>query len=381
VFEIAQANPKASYFAHREEIDTAIARVLESGRYILGNEVAAFEAEFARYLGVREGIGVASGTDALMLALRVCGVGPGDTVITVSHTAVATVAAIELVGAKPILIDVDSQTYTMDPNRLEDLLTHPGVHRSVARPRAVIPVHLYGHPADMEAIIEVAERSGLIVIEDCAQAHGAAIRARKTGAWGNVAAFSFYPTKNLGGLGDGGALVTDSPHLAARARSMREYGWRERYASEVPGMNTRLDELQATVLRVKLRHLDADNARRQHLARTYDALLAGTDLLSPRTRPDCVHVYHQYVVCSIQRDALRAELRRRGIASAIHYPVPVHNQPAYAGRVPTARSLDVTEKIAREVLSLPMYPELSDDDLGTVGEHILAAQRTLASRC
>ncbi|HYB43543.1 MAG TPA: DegT/DnrJ/EryC1/StrS family aminotransferase [Candidatus Methylomirabilis sp.] len=353
---IPQSDPRAGYLAHRQEIDAAVAAVLAGGSYILGREVTAFEREFAAYLGVGHAIGVASGTDALHLALRACGIGSGDTVITVSHTAVATVAAIELAGAAPLLVDVDPTTLTMDPFRLSE-----AIHRSGARLRAVVPVHLYGHPADMSAILDIAGRHGLQVVEDCAQAHGGSFRGRKLGSWGAIAAFSFYPTKNLGALGDGGAVVTDDPALAERARALREYGWERRYVSEQAGMNSRLDEIQAAVLRVKLRHLDAGNAARRKLADCYETALAESALRLPFAAAGVCHAYHQYVVRSRARDGLKGHLERRGIATSIHYPVPVHLQPAYRNRVARTGSLAISEQLAGEVLSLPMYPEL---DLG-----------------
>jgi dTDP-4-amino-4,6-dideoxygalactose transaminase len=358
---IPQTDPKASYVAHKPEIDAAIAAVLDRGRYILGEEVDAFEREFAAYLGVAGVIGVASGTDALQLALRTCGVGPGDAVITVSHTAVATVAAVELTGAVPVLVDIDPVTFTMDCNSLEEAI---GAHAGSPL-KAIVPVHLYGHPANMPAVKEIAGRYGLHVIEDCAQAHGAAIGGRKTGAWGHMAAFSFYPTKNLGALGDGGAVATSDPALAQRARRLREYGWRERYVSDEPGMNSRLDELQAAVLRVKLRYLDGGNARRRQLAEAYGVSLDGAGLALPQCDPDAFHVYHQYVVRSPHRDALRTLLRDQGVDTAIHYPVPLHRQPAYLGRIRHG-SLARTEEAAKEVLSLPMYPELSNEQVARV---------------
>jgi len=359
---IPQTDPKANYLAHKAEIDAAISRVLDSGWYILGQEVAAFEEEFAAYIGARHAIGVASGTDALYLALQACGIGPGDQVITVSHTAVATVAAIELCGATPVLVDIDLDTYTINPEQVEAAITK--------RTRAVIPVHLYGHPADMPAILDIARRYGLYVIEDCAQSHGAAWNGRKTGAWGHLAAFSFYPTKNLGALGDGGMVVTDDADLAERVRLLRQYGWRRRYISELPGGNSRLDELQAVILRVKLRHLDRENARRREIARAYTRRLADTDLTLPACRPGAEHVYHQYVVCTPQRDALQAHLRDQGIGTLVHYPQAVHQQPAYAGRLPTNGKLPHSEEAAAQALSLPMYPELSDDQVETVAETV-----------
>ena len=379
---IPQTDPKANYLAHKAEIDAAIARVLDSGWYILGREVAAFEEEFAAYIGMRHAIGVASGTDALNLALRACGIGPGDAVITVSHTAVATVAAIELVGAIPVLVDIDPATFTMDPNCLEDEIKKRQVRRSsfvVGRLKAVIPVHLYGHPADMPAILDIAKRHDLHAIEDCAQSHGAAIQGRKTGTWGHLSAFSFYPTKNLGALGDAGAVVTNDPELAERVRLLREYGWRERYISELPGMNTRLDELQAAILRVKLPYLNQQNARRRELARIYDALLSDTALILPQLQGDVEHVYHQYVVRGKHRDDLRAFLKANSIATLIHYPVPVHLQPAYQGRVVIgSQELQHTEQVCREILSLPMYPQMTDEQAQRVSELIArwSRQRT-----
>ena len=254
-----QPYPKANYLAHKTGIDAAVKRVLESGWYILGREVEAFEQEFATYVGIRHAIGVANGTDALHLALRACGIGPGDAVITVSHTAVATVAAIELAGATPVLVDIDPDTFTIDVNSLEDAITkHDQGSWSGASAclKAIIPVHIYGHPADMQAIMDIAERYGLFVLEDCAQSHGAVIQGKKTGTWGHISTFSFYPTKNLGALGDGGAVVTNDPQLSERCRLLREYGWRKRFVCDVPGMNSRLDELQAAILRAKLPSLD-----------------------------------------------------------------------------------------------------------------------------
>ncbi len=335
---IPQNDPRASYLAHQQEIDQAIARVLASGRYILGPEIDAFEREFAEYLGAAHAIGVANGTDALTIALRACGIGDGDRVATVSHTAAATVAAIELAGATPVLVDIDPSTFTIDCDALESL-----------HARAIVPVHLYGRPADMPRIMEIARRRRILVIEDCAQSHGASIHGHKTGTWGDAAAFSFYPTKNLGAIGDGGAVVTSSPEIAARARSLREYGWKDRYISEVPGMNSRLDELQAAVLRVKLRYLDQSNARRREIAAIYS-----------QEPPAPGHVYHQFVIRSAERDRLRACLAHHSIGSAIHYPAPVHLQPAYSGRIEHG-PLPHSESAAREVLSLPMYPELSDE--------------------
>lgn len=385
--KILPMSPGANYLAHREEIDAAVARVLANGWYILGREVEEFEREFADYVGVGHGIGTASGTDAITLALRVLGLGPGDGVATVSHTAVASVAGIALAGAGPVLVDIDPATYTMSPDALERCVraSRDGV-ADLPRIRAVMPVHLYGHPADMASILDLARRYELRVIEDCAQAHGASLSAagaesapgggaRKVGSFGDLAAFSFYPTKNLGALGDGGALLTGDAGLAERARALREYGWRERYVSHFAGMNTRLDELQAAILRVKLRQLDAENDRRRAIARLYDARLAGAAVVRPAERPGCRHVYHQYVVRLAGRDEVRRRLDGEGIPTMIHYPLPVHLQPAYrdpaSGRPIGIHigpgGLPVTERICREIVSLPMHPQLTDGEADRVG--------------
>jgi dTDP-4-amino-4,6-dideoxygalactose transaminase len=370
---IPQNDPKASYLAQRAEIDAAIQRVLQSGWYILGAEVAAFEHEFAAWIGVDNAVGVANGTDALVLALRACGIGAGDTVATVSHTAVATVAAIELVGARPLLLDIDAKTCTMDPAEFEAVLAKPP--EGAGPVRAVIPVHLYGHPADLTAIARLAQDHGAILIEDCAQAHGATWEGRRVGGFGDAACFSFYPTKNLGALGDGGLVATGRPELAERLRMLREYGWRARYVSEIAGVNSRLDELQAAILRVKLARLDEDNARRQTIAATYDRGLAGTALVLPARANRSGHVFHQYVVRAADRDGLRERLKKAGIGTNIHYPVPVHLQPAYAGRVAHGPAgLRETERAAEDVLSLPMYPQLTDAEV----EEVVAAVRRLA---
>lgn len=365
--EVLQTDPKAGYLSHRAEIDSAIRRVLNSGWYILGQEVESFEQEFAVYIGVRHAIGVGNGTNALELSLKACDVGPGDLVFTVSHTAVATVAAIELAGATPVLVDINPVTYTMDPNCLESALANP----PAGRPKAVIPVHLYGHPADMPSILELASRHGLYVIEDCAQSHGAALDGRMTGVWSDIAAFSFYPTKNLGGIGDGGMVVTNNPSLADKTRMLREYGWKKRYISEFPGLNSRLDEVQAAILRVKLNYLDEDNKKRQSLARAFGDMLASANLYLPRCGNNIAHVYHQYVVRSKQRDSLMLFLRDKGINTLIHYPVPIHLQPSYKDRLRCMNAMAVTEKVVEEILSLPMYPELTFEQVNKVADAVL----------
>jgi dTDP-4-amino-4,6-dideoxygalactose transaminase len=372
ITQIPQTDPRANYLAHKAQIDIAIQRVLGCGKYILGNEVEALEQEFAAYVGVSYAIGVASGTDALELALRACGIGPGDMVFTVSHTAVATVAAIELAGATPVLLDIDQRTYTLDPNCLEKALAHS----PIGTPKAVIPVHLYGQPADMEAILQLAHRYGLYVIEDCAQSHGATLAGRMTGNWGDIAAFSFYPTKNLGALGDGGMIVTANHDLAEQMRALRQYGWRQRYVSEIPGCNSRLDELQAALLRVKLEYLEIENIRRIAVAARYTAALTDSSLILPTCRVGARHVYHQYVVRSQQRDALQTYLAAQGIGTLVHYPKAVHQQPAYQGRLAIAGTLPYSERAAEEVLSLPIYPELTDEQVDSVTEACLNWERS-----
>lgn len=348
---IPQANPISQYLAHQEEIDNALHRVLLSGRYILGEEVDLLERQVADFLGVRHAIGVGSGTAALEIALRACGVKPGDEVITSAHTAVATVAAIELAGAKPVLVDIEPDTFLMDTAQIEKVLSKLS--------RAIVPVHLYGQPADMAAIHRIAHKHGLLIVEDCAQAIGASYDGKPVGAWGDLASFSFYPTKNLGAIGDGGMVVTIDSALAARIKSLREYGWQRRYISEIVGTNSRLDELQAAILRVKLGYLGRDNDRRINIARRYSEALS--DLVAvPRVDESRKHVFHLYVIRTSRRDNLQQFLREQGVGSSIQYPVPIHLQPAYFGRLGNIGSYPVTEAVAQEILSLPLYPELSD---------------------
>ncbi len=367
---VPQCDPKAGYLEQRAEIDAALRRALDSGWYILGPEVAAFEAEFAAYCGVAHAVGVSSGTDALTLALEAMGVEPGDVVATVSHTAVATVAAVEMMGAVPALVDIDA-AHGMDPEGLEALLGDPMIGPRV---KAAIPVHLYGQPADMDAIRAVAERRGVPVLEDASQAHGARWHGARVGGLGLMAAFSLYPTKNLGALGDGGVLTTGDAVLAERARAKRQYGWRTRYVSDEPGRNVRLDELQAAILRVKLTALDDANRRRRAVAGRYDDALAGTELALPVRRADAEHVFHQYVVETDRRDAMRDALTAAGIGSAVHYPQPVHRQPAYAGRLPVSpRGLARTERMAGRILSLPMFPQMTEAQIERTAEALREA--------
>jgi len=358
--EVPFGSLKRQYDAIRAELDAAAARVLASGWYILGPEVRAFEEAFAAFCGVRHCVGVASGTEALQLALAALGVGPGDEVVTVANASVYETLTALAVGARPVLVDVDERTHTMDPAALAAAVT--------PRTKAIVPVHLYGRMADMDAVMAVAGRHGIPVVEDCAQAHGATYRGRLAGSIGACGCFSFYPTKNLGALGDGGAVVTDDDALAQKLRRLREYGWeRKYYTTEPGGLNSRLDEIQAALLSAKLPHLPAWNARRREIARMYTELLSGTGLILPEDPPDGDHVYHLYVVRlpAHRRDAVRAALRERGIGTEVHYPLPAHQQPVYAHLAPPG-GLPVTERLAGEVLSLPMYPELTDDEVRAV---------------
>lgn len=359
------ANPGAGYQALKPEIDAAVMRALASGWYILGAEGKAFEAEFAAWLGSARAVGCANGTDALALALRALDIGPGSTVVTISHTAVATVAAIEMVGATPLLVDIDPAHYTMDPAELADVLAHPPA--GLPPIRAVIAVHLYGQAADLDAIAGTCTRHGVPLIEDCAQAHGATLHGRKLGTFGAIGTFSLYPTKNLGALGDGGIVATDDPARTDRLMALRQYGWRQHYISDEVGVNSRLDEVQAAILRVKLTHLDAQNARRQQIALAYDTAVAHSPLRPPARRADATHVFHLYVTRTQQRAEIQARLRAAGVATGIHYPMPVHLQPAYRGRVALGPAgCAATARAAEEVLSLPMFPELTDTQVETV---------------
>lgn len=366
---VPQADPGAGYRALKAEIDAAVARVLGSGWYILGKEGAAFEAAFASWLGTRHAVGCANGTDALALALRGLGVGPGSAVATVSHTAVATVAAIEMAGAVPVLIDIEPDHYTMDPAELAEVLASPPP--GLPPIRAVIPVHLYGQAADLPAILATAASHGAAVIEDVSQAHGARLDGRVLGTWGQVACFSLYPTKNLAALGDGGVIATDDPDLAERLGALRQYGWRERYVSSLQGVNSRLDEIQAAILSVRLPHLDAENARRRAIASRYDEALGDGPIRPPARRPGAESVFHQYVIRVPAtlggRDAMAARLKSLGIATSVHYPMPVHCQPAYAGLIAVGpASCRATERAANEILSLPIFPQLSDAQVEAV---------------
>lgn len=349
------ASPHKQYQALKGEIDAAVQRVLDSGYYILGPEVKAFEEEFAAYLGLPHFCGVGNGTDALHVALAALGLKAGDEVITTSHTAVATVTAVVQAGCTPVLAEIEPEYYTLDPCSVEACIT--------PRTKAIIGVHIYGQPVDIPAFAALAKKRGLFFIEDCAQAHGAKLGGRMVGTFGDISCFSFYPTKNLGALGDGGGVGTKDPALAEKIRLIRQYGWAERYVSHVHGWNTRLDELQAAVLRVKLRHLDRENARRREIAKAYQAGLRGIGQLTlPAIRENSEHVFHLFAVRSPKRDLLQKKLHDSGVQTLVHYPVPVHLQPAYRW-VRAGGGLAVTEALAREELSLPMHPYLTDEEV------------------
>jgi len=352
----------------RGEIAAALMRVVDSGSYILGAEVTAFEEALAAAIGVKAAVGVGSGTDALVLALAGAGIGAGDEVITVSHTAGPTVAAIRMTGAIPVLIDVEEGSYCMDPRKIDAAI---GPHT-----RAIIAVHLYGHPADMAAINGIARSRGILVIEDCAQAQGAAIGERQVGAFGDVACFSFYPTKGLGAIGDGGAVVTDDAALAARVRKLRTYGWsKPQYAALANGRGSRLDEIQAAILALKLKRLSVNLQRRRQAAERYCAQLAALPLVLPTVRSGCRHSYHLFVVRAEARDDLEAHLQASGIVTGRHYPWPVHRQPGLATAARVPEPLAVTERIAGEILSLPMFATITDAQIDRVAEAVRAFYR------
>jgi dTDP-4-amino-4,6-dideoxygalactose transaminase len=350
----------AQYRAIKPELDAAILEVLASSHYVLGAQVAAFEKEFAAYCESTHAIGVNSGTSALHLALLAAGVGPGDEVITVPLTFVATAAAISYTGARPVLVDVDPVSLTMDPAQLARAIT--------PRTRAIVPVHLYGHPADMDPILDIARDWGLTVVEDACQAHGARYKGRRVGSFGDLACFSFYPSKNLGACGEGGMIVTRSAEHARALSVLRDHGQDVKYHHPVRGFNYRLEAIQAAALRVKLRHLDAwTEARRAH-ARRYEQALEGVAVATPAEAPSAEHVYHLYVIRAAERDRLQAHLAAQGIQTGIHYPIPVHLQPAFRDLGYREGDFPVSEVWARTILSLPMYPELTSAQIDEVAD-------------
>ncbi len=349
----------------RDEINLAIQGVLDRGDFILGQDVTRLEDEFAAYCGAKYAIGVDSGLSALELSLRALGVGAGDEVIVPAHTFTATAAAATLAGATPVFVDVDPQTWTIDPARIEDAITE--------RTKAIIPVHLYGLPADMNAILRVAEKHNLVVVEDACQAHGAKYHGQRTGSIGHAAGFSFYPTKNLGGCGDGGIVTTSDEKVAGTIRALRNCGQTAKNVHELLPLNHRLDSMQAAILRVKLKYLDEMVASRRRLAAHYTRLLAGLSVMLPAEPPGYEHVYHLYVIRSQNRDALQAHLKDRGVGTAVHYPNPVHLQPFYSNGTNRRGQFPVAEKICDEILSLPMYPELTEEQVEIVAAEIATA--------
>jgi len=351
---------KSQYHAIKPEIDAAVAKILESSQFVLGEEVAGFEREFAAYSGAAQGIAVNSGTSALHLALLAAGVGPGDEVITVPNTFVATVAAIKYTGARPVLVDIDPVRYTMDPARIEAAIT--------PRTKALIPVHLYGQPADMDPILEIARRRKLVVVGDAAQAHGAKDKGRPIGSLGDLVCYSFYPGKNLGAYGEGGMVVTSNEGYAKTIRMLRDWGQDRKYHHLLAGYNYRMEGMQGAILRVKLRYLEGwTEARRSHAAR-YDQLLKDTGLGLPAAAPTARHVYHVYAVRTDRREEIMAALGAQGIQSGIHYPVPVHLQPAYADPAYAKGTFPLAEAAADQVMSLPMFPEMTEGHLQLVSQ-------------
>ena len=343
--------------------------MLAGGHYILGGEVSAFEKEFAAFTGAKHCIGVANGTDAIEVILRALEIGAGDKVVVPSHTAVASASAVGRAGAEPVFADVDLETFTMCPASLESLLQSPA-GKGV---RVVLAVHLYGHPAAWSELQAVADAHGVILLEDCAQAHGATLGGRSVGSLGRAAAFSFYPTKNLGAIGDGGAITTSDDDLAERIRCIRQYGWRQRYISDCVGVNSRLDEIQAAILRVKLRTLGDQLAARRALAARYDAGLGDAQGIQvPKVTAGAEHAYHLYVIKAASRDALMADLIAKGIPVALHYPAAIHQQPGYADRRPHSASLSQTETVVSEILSLPLHPYLAAEAVDSVCDAIRA---------
>ena len=351
---------KAQYASIKSEVDAAIHRVLDSCGYILGPEVAKFEEEFAAYSGAKFGIGVNTGTSALHLSLLSAGIGPGDEVITVPFTFCATVAAIEYAGATPVFVDIDPRTYNMDPERFEAAIT--------PRTRAVIPVHLHGLMAEMDPILEVARRRNLIVLEDACQAHGAEYKGKRAGSLGDLAAFSFYPGKNLGAYGEGGMVVTNNAVFAKKIRMLRDWGAEKKYHHELKGYNYRLEGIQGAVLRVKLRHLEAWTEGRRKAAAHYDRLLGDAGIAVPQPKPYQRHVYHVYAIRTKQRQAWQDALGAQGIQTGIHYPIPIHLQPAYRDLEYREGDFPHAEAAAREVLSLPIFPEMTDAQVEMVAD-------------
>jgi dTDP-4-amino-4,6-dideoxygalactose transaminase len=349
---------RREYAAINREVTSAIKRVLKSGWYVLGDEGNKFESEFSKYIGAKFGVGVNSGSDALYLAVKALGISQGDEVITVSHTMISSVDAITRNGAKPVFVDIDPSTYVMDPTKVEAKISK--------KTKAILPVHLYGHPVDMDPLTELAEKYSLYVVEDACQAHGSKYKNKVVGGIGDIGCFSFYPTKNLGAYGDAGMIITNNEELANELKKMRNYGQSRKYYHDFVGINSRLDEVQAAILRVKLKYLDEWNQKRRNLARLYDDLLDNTELIKPIERDYARHVYHLYVVRHKRRNELQQYLLSKGVQTLIHYPIPVHLQEAYK----TNDKLPVTEKICGEILSLPIFPWLREGEVKQISKHL-----------
>jgi dTDP-4-amino-4,6-dideoxygalactose transaminase len=368
-------NLKAQYETIRDRIDAAIHQVLESGQFILGPNVSVLEEELAGFLGVARAVTMASGTDALHLALRALGVGPRDLVLTPAFTFVATATAVSYIGARPVFADIQPATFNLDPDRVDESLAARGSGRRIhGRVRAMVPVHLYGQPADMDRLLAIARDRGIAVVEDAAQAIGAEYHGKRVGGLGRIGCFSFYPTKNLGALGDGGLATTQDPELAGRLRSLRVYGGRERYLHEELGFNSRLDEIQAAVLRVKLAFLEQWTERRRAIAERYRVGLAGSGVGLPVEAPGSRHVYHQFAIRVPDRDAVQRRMAERGVRTAVYYPLPLHLQPMYRELGHRSGDFPEAERAAREVLCLPIYPELTD---AHVDEAVTACRQSL----
>ena len=357
------ANPTAQFKSHQTEIEEAVLSVMRSNCYVLGNEVEKLEQEFAHFIGTSEAIGVANGTDAIELALRALEIGLGDEVITVSHTAVATIAAIEAAGADPVVVDIEPEFYSLSPSQLEEVFT--------PRVKAVIAVHLYGQSVDLDEISKFCKQNDLFLIEDVSQAHGARYKGKRLGSIGHVNCFSCYPTKNLGAIGDAGLITTNSAELAMKLRMLREYGWHNRI-SEFPGRNSRLDELQAAILRVKLKYLDESNEKRRQLAEYYINHLAELPIQLPKIRSEAEAVFHLFVIKVNNRPEMMRYMLERGFQLGIHYAVPVHSQAAYKDRIRTAKDMHVTDDVAQKIVSLPIYPELTTLEVDSVVNSIKA---------
>jgi dTDP-4-amino-4,6-dideoxygalactose transaminase len=363
---------KAQYHTIKNEIDTAVLAVLDSTQYVLGKYVADFEKDFAKYVCAAEGIAVNSGTSALHIALLAAGIGAGDEVITTPFTFVATIAAIDYARARAVLVDIDPSSFNIDPTKIERAIT--------PRTKAIIPVHLYGQPADMDPIMEIARRHDLIVIEDAAQAHGAEYKGRRVGSIGEMACFSFYPGKNLGAYGEGGLVSTSNPDYARKLRMLRDWGTEKKYEHLIKGFNYRMEGLQGAILGVKLRHLERWTEARRAKAKQYATLLAGSGVRIPLEMPYARHVYHQYVLRIHDRDRMASELNAAGIATGIHYPIPVHLQPAYTDLGYKRGDFPVAEAAAAEVLSLPLFPEMTDEQMNEVASAVRGAAALRATQ-